>query len=148
MAFVYLYPQIDRTQNFVWNITAEFEYLTGIKCWTSDVAADSTIKTAFHTDTELTARQKQFLDDLVARGGIYPAVQETQTVFEIDDLWELFTTIITRMGLDPSKARLRFGDIVDGKTTKIRLIYDGVLTEQQKQIVITVYSNMIREVTS
>lgn len=142
----YLYPQFDRTAGFLWNVVAEMEYLTGAVCWTSDVSTESGVQTAVHAEVELTVPQKTILDTLMAGGGAYPNIQAVETVFEIDDLWEMFTEIMTRMGLDPARCRLRFGDMVGGKTTKMRLYYNGLLTKQQKDAVLDGYANMIREV--
>lgn len=150
MSVTYLYPQFDRTQGFIWNTAAEMERLTGLKPWTSDVATGDGIKTAFHFDQELTPQQKTILDSLVAEGGAYPQVQIAETVFEIDDLWEQLSSVLIAMGLDPAKARLRFGDmaLVDGnyRTTKMRLYCGRLLTKQEKTAVTNTYANMIREV--
>jgi len=146
--YVYLYPQFDRLSGFLWNVVAELEYLTGVKAATSDVATELGMQTAVKCERELTAPEKTVLDNLMAAGGDYPNVQAIETAFEIDDLWEMFSEIMTRMGLDPAKCRLRFGDMVDGKATKIRLIYNGLLTKQQKELVKSTYAGMIREVVT
>jgi hypothetical protein len=147
---VYLYPQFDRLSGFIWNIVAEMERLTGIKCMTSDVATGDGIQTAYHFDQELTAQQKTILDNLVAEGGAYPNAQALETVFEIDDLWEQLSTILVNMGLNPAQARLRFGDIVLDennipRTTKMRLYCGKVLTKQEETKVLSTYASLIRK---
>jgi len=143
--FIYLYPQVDRTQTFLWNITAELKFQTGLECTTSDVATGDGIKTAFKFNQELTPQQKAILDALVAGGENYPVVL-AETVFEIDDLWEQLTQVLTNMGLDPAQCRLRFGDMQGIKTMKMRLYCGKLLTKQEKSKVVDAYANLIREV--
>jgi len=145
----YLYPQFDRLSGFLWNVVAELEHHTGVKATSSDVATGDGIQTAIHCERELTAPEKTILDNLMAGGGDYPNIQAVETVWEIDDLWEMFTEIMTRMGLDPTRCRLRFGDLnAEGRTTKMRLYYNGVLTKQQKDAVESAYADMIREIVT
>lgn len=143
--YTYLYPQFNREAGFLWNTVAECERLTGLRPWTSDVATGNGIETAFHFDQELTPQQKTILDALVAEGGAYPNVQALETVFEIDDLWEMLSTILVNMGLDPATARLRFGDMDGIRTTKMRLYCGRPLTKQEKTAVTNAYADMIRE---
>jgi len=143
--FVYLYPQVDRTQTFLWNLTAEMKFRTGLECTTSDVATGEGIKTAFKFNQELTPQQKAILDALVAGGENYP-VATAETVFEIDDLWEQLTQVLTNMGLDPAQCRLRFGDMQGIHTMKMRLYCGKFLTNKQKNDVLAAYANLIREV--